>query len=786
MAYFSDENYTIAEPPATPGPVFAYRAFRDAFLGTPAVEKQAANIEPKPPAQPLNPPRSRPSENAADKKVDDRKSLFDEPQQILPRPQQLSQPMISPTKSILLTPGTAVARRKTVSFGEGVVDNERKKSNQPSPKKGTPTGTISQQWATSLAETSQRSRSKFTQSLLDAKEKKADDNNDLFDIAKKGGSAPSTKEATRQPPVVEPVRKSVETHADDNVIEIYEDADVTTNLEEPRSQSGIYWKSEYESYRAKTNQEIKKLIQYRSVAKSYAKKKETEAARLAASLKRQEDRVAEMERHVSKLAAGMADSQDSNKEEMFKELSKQTALVLQYKQKAETLRDTLEQNGVLEDGNGNDNGSDGTAQKLRETEAALQKANKLLKAAEQGTKEKELQELAAAAETKAKGLEKENLSLKRNLARTKEEMSKYEDRRKAKETRLKQREQKLESRISEYRTRLKETTRRHRETEEELRNSFSAEKRQLQDTIAALKQKLQSGDRPSREDLQQFENPKRGARAKNSQEFNALEDDTMSGHVPKPRASHPRQRLLLDDDYSGPETDNDLDIPLPSHPKPNHASKGQPNGFAEIEFDQDEPLIAFDDTPKKPRTRIIRRKHQHQRQRQYQHRQEDNNEDDYPMPPSSPPLPEIESSVEIGPNFRHLNHAEPAPPPRPSTVYMGLNPRKSAALARRHGERKTLTAGATRSRENINNNNNNNNNNNPRASARVTTTTSSRLNKQLSLPSAIDELPSSPKSRLDSIPPDRLASAVARLKQKHRLAEAAKAMGGGKENIWTT
>ena len=51
------------------------------------------------------------------------------------------------------------------------------------------------------------------------------------------------------------------------------DEDVTVNLEDPHSESGKYWKSEFDNYRVRTNKEIKKLIHYRCIAKSYARKK---------------------------------------------------------------------------------------------------------------------------------------------------------------------------------------------------------------------------------------------------------------------------------------------------------------------------------------------------------------------------------------------------------------------------------------------------------------------------------------------------------------------------------
>ena len=42
-------------------------------------------------------------------------------------PANAPDPVSSPTKGILMTPGTAAARRKTVTFGDHVVDNEEKR-----------------------------------------------------------------------------------------------------------------------------------------------------------------------------------------------------------------------------------------------------------------------------------------------------------------------------------------------------------------------------------------------------------------------------------------------------------------------------------------------------------------------------------------------------------------------------------------------------------------------------------------------------------------------------------
>ncbi|KAL1957667.1 hypothetical protein VTO42DRAFT_5644 [Malbranchea cinnamomea] len=761
---FADTKNALPEPPATPGPVFAYRAFKNAILGTPAVEKELEDDEPAARTKPLDSPHLQPTEKPVENTVEETKPVH-KPPQLLPKTEPPPQPMGSPTKSILLTPGATATRRKTVSFGEGVIDNERKKSSlETSPKKAAPVGAISRQWAATLADGTRRNRSKFTQSLLDARDKKSSSEEDeLFNIAKKRDDSTSSKDKPPQPQVAEPGDEAKGNIVHRKETPVDDEGDVTTNLEEPRSQSGIYWKSEYESYKAKTNQEIKKLLQYRSAAKSYAKKKEAEAVRLADKLKREEEKVAEMERRVAELAAGIADGQGTNREDMVKELSKQTTLALQYKQKTESLRKVLERHGVLEDGSdSNEITSDGLAQKLRETQAALEKANARLKAAEQGPNVNELQKLAAASEAKVKELEKENLSLKRNLARVKEEMSKYEERRKAKEARLKQREQKLESRIREYSARLRESTRQHREAEEEMKNSFAAEKKQLQDIISCLRQQLQAAERATREELRHPDGSRRTTRAKYSQEFDALEDlDIKPARALKPKNSHLRQPSLIDDEGNGgygSDQDGVIDAQLSSRTKQNHAKDTEVDKFLEIDFDE-RPLITFEDpTPKKPRSSTTRRRRE---------------KNDDLIPPSSPPLLNMESSVMISPNIpKHLTRTDPAPAPspRPSMVYMNLGSRRSADLSRPQGDKKILSPATS----------------DPKVSSRVTATTSSRLNRQLSLPRNIDALPnSSPKStggsRLDAIPPDRLAAAKARL--KHRQAEGSRVRRDEKENI---
>ncbi|PWY70258.1 hypothetical protein BO70DRAFT_299267 [Aspergillus heteromorphus CBS 117.55] len=475
------DNSRAAEPPETPAPVFAIRAFKSALFGTPGPDDDQTSDRPLQTKNPNPFANQRMSDNLVLKPSAG--TARDAPKAMKPDDADLTMnAMASPTKSILVTPGTASNRRKTVSFGDSVVDNERKR-DQPSTKPAnTPTSSssnFSSQWSANSSDGKSKPRSKLTQALMDSR-----------DRSSKGPELFSLQDAGHNPPPGL-ASKTASTEPDDN--------DDTINLNEPRSQSGKYWKAEFDNYRTKTTWEIKKLIQYRSAAKTYAKKKDDEASRLADKLKDEEIKVAEMERHVTQLASTMVgESAHADKEKLVQDLTKQTALALQYKHRVSTLRRLLERHGVV--GNEVDEiaehsesepASEKTAPELHKTQQALeQAAAKIEEMKLQQSDFNKLKDLARSSEQKASELQKENASLKQTLARVKQEMSKYEGRRKEKEAKLKQREAKLETRIQEYRERLKTASQQHRENEEDLKESFNEERHRMQEQIDQLKIKL--------------------------------------------------------------------------------------------------------------------------------------------------------------------------------------------------------------------------------------------------------------------------------------------------------
>ncbi|OGE57242.1 hypothetical protein PENARI_c002G06228 [Penicillium arizonense] len=459
----------LLEPPETPAPVFAIRAFKSALFGTPGADEEDGIHASKPKLSPHQRSKSDTMKLPPPDITTDANPTGDD---------AMLNPTGSPTKSILVTPGTILNRRKTVSFGESVVDNEGKRpgsASKPARTPPNPTGNLSVQWMSGSSDGSGKPRSKLTQTLMDARDN-ASKNVDSVQSEETAGEVKPASSRTKEIP----------------------DEDVTVNLEDPHSESGKYWKSEFDNYRVRTNKEIKKLIHYRCIAKSYARKKDSEAMRLADKLKEEEEKVAEMERQVSRLASTMVgEGSKVDKEQLIQDLTKQTALALQYKQQVTSLRNALEKHDVVSDAaqitekKKEETSSGAPSDELRKAQQELKQANaKIEEMQRQQSELGTLQTLAQSSEKKAQTLEQENNTLKQTLARVKQEMSRYEGRRKEKETKLKQRESRLELRVQEYRERLKTVTKEHRESEENLRNALDAERRRMQKQIDLLKLRL--------------------------------------------------------------------------------------------------------------------------------------------------------------------------------------------------------------------------------------------------------------------------------------------------------
>ena len=303
--------------------------------------------------------------------------------------------LASPTKGILLTPGTAATRRKTVSFGvvEGKKDvaaQESTRSNDQSEEDSV----LRPEGQAQVGSSEEKPRqSKLTKTLIELSKQK---------VVDRDGSD-NTKRKCSQAEIV----PSIEFHTD-SVLQL--DADTTLDLNQPRSTSGQHWKGEYDQYHRRSNREMKTIIKYGQNVRSFAAKKDTEATRLSERLRKQMAKMAEMETKMTALENELSSlrAQESNGES----------------DRGKSVDDLVLHNQATGGNKQRDTTKDVTNLSSLSTELESFRRN------------------AKAAEDQTTKLEKENAALKLSLARVKNEMMSYETRRQAREDRMKKRETK--------------------------------------------------------------------------------------------------------------------------------------------------------------------------------------------------------------------------------------------------------------------------------------------------------------------------------------------------------
>lgn len=376
---------TFVDQPDTPAPVFAARAFRRAIFGTPA-----------------------PPTKEAPKKVT-AKTVAAKPEKVSVKPASTDkQTYDSPSKpqGILLTPGTGTSRRKRVSFGREV------KANTNGMVADAGDGPARARPRTKLQEALENSR------------KRRDNRRSTEDDARRLDFDPEINNDD----------------ADDVWEEVDEgdrEVDGTVDLNEPRSQSGRYWKSEFQKYHEEAQAEMEKLVKYKQLAKSYAKAKDAEALDLTGRLKDEQAKVMEMERKITELAGqigakhGKTGSAQEDKE-LMKDLTRQTALAVQYRKKVDELEAALKDSGY-EAGNhkrrrGDPSTAGDLAKEMNDLRRELQRAKSELVAAEDRERKadmekKEVERKLSRKETQYDSLKAEYESLKEKNKTLKEEVS---------------------------------------------------------------------------------------------------------------------------------------------------------------------------------------------------------------------------------------------------------------------------------------------------------------------------------------------------------------------------
>lgn len=315
----SPTDDTFAEQPDTPAPVFAARAFKRALFGTPAPQRDVQSRK-ETRAAAARAEKSKPSA------VEDKR--YESPT----RPQ-----------GILLTPGTGTSRRKRVSFGRDVKAN-------------------------TAAANAEAAKSRPRTKLQEALEKSRKEN----------GRASGEDQARK--PSFDPEEAEGD-GAWEEVDELDREPDITVDLNEPRSQSGQYWKSEFQKYHGEARAEMEKLVKYKQLAKSYAKAKDAEALDLNERLREEQSKVVQMEQKITELAGQVTAKQGQGKDsrddrKLMKDLTLQTALAVQYREQVEELETLLRESGYGADGSRRRRGgtSPRTAQTLLETQRELRKA----------------------------------------------------------------------------------------------------------------------------------------------------------------------------------------------------------------------------------------------------------------------------------------------------------------------------------------------------------------------------------------------------------------------------
>ncbi|KXX78755.1 putative urease accessory protein UreF-like [Madurella mycetomatis] len=386
------DDTTQIEQPDTPAPVFAVRALKTALFGTPA-------------------PRDR---RATSKTTSEKTAQ----QNTNPASQTDKSPAKPP--GILLTPGTGTTRRKRVSFGHDV----KQGSGGPA---GTSTsglpddcpGKFPSPWVDRNADAGQPRPKTKLQTVLEESR-----NSSIHESLK------DERDFAR------PAKEQAEDAWEEVDDESECDADVTTDLNEPHSRSGKYWKSFFETYHTDAKAEMEKLVKYKQLAKSYAKMKDAEALDLNQKLKEEQEKVKAMEEKVAEMSrqASLTTRRKGGEcdPRMTEELNKQTALAMEYKKQVEELESLLHE----EAGEPRDNGhqprrvaSPRTQRTLMETQRELRRARSQVRELEklQGERDRLRSDLRFAEQRAAK-LAEENRKLSGELSQSASRIQELEKR----------------------------------------------------------------------------------------------------------------------------------------------------------------------------------------------------------------------------------------------------------------------------------------------------------------------------------------------------------------------
>lgn len=370
------DDTTQIDVPDTPAPVFAARAIKNAIWGHSAGTEAPAKMLANETKRVETAPNATTTDNAVP--IDTR----------------------SPTKlnSILLTPGTGTSRRKRVSFGRDVKADNNVDSN--------PLG------ASSSRNSRPRKKTAIQQALENSR---------------------VTKNKTPEPQVQKPEDDDTEEDGEWEDEDVCCNHDLTVDLNEPHSESGKYWKAEWSRYREEAKADIEQLVKYKANARSFAAKKDMEASQLSQKLKEEQSKVVEMEKQIADMTAKLATTRGHGTEEdsasMTKDLARQTTLVAEYRERIKNLETRLKEASSEANRHRHIDTSPRTEQSILEVSRELRKARSDLRQMDR--------------------LRDEVKRLKSSLARSRERVEELEARASTGQTSESSREVRLEKQLRE-------------------------------------------------------------------------------------------------------------------------------------------------------------------------------------------------------------------------------------------------------------------------------------------------------------------------------------------------
>ncbi|KAK3945814.1 putative urease accessory protein UreF-like protein [Diplogelasinospora grovesii] len=447
------DDTTQIDLPDTPAPVFAVRALKTALFGTPAPRDRTE--------------RKVSNDSKKQAKDDDAADLDPKSPARLP--------------GILLTPGTATARRKRVSFGHDVKEGKDAIALKRHSTGGLPDD--SSPFVDNNDEGTGKSRPKtrLTEALENSRKNKNAHQVPGTDAKDFAAASEDAWEET-----------------DDDFDDYDYDPDMTVDLNEPHSRSGKYWKSYFESYHSDAKVEMERLVKYKQLAKSYAKKKDAEAVDLNEKLKEEQERVKEMERKVAEMSRQVAlrtkkSGGDFDSRMMVEELTKQTALAVEYKKQVEELESIL-----LEDHDEpreKDAGgrrqhhvaSPRTQKTILETQRELRRARSQVKELENLKEERDrLKSELKFAEQRATKLADENKKISGDLSETAPKIQDLEKKLEQSTKQLDQKDAELKKLKADY-DKLKEDAKARYMEAQQVLHKKNEKISQLQDELKSLK-----------------------------------------------------------------------------------------------------------------------------------------------------------------------------------------------------------------------------------------------------------------------------------------------------------